>query len=50
VYPDGRIDIEPSIRRFAVWAGVDPDETVRELTARVAALERGETEKDVPCV
>jgi hypothetical protein len=49
VYPDGRIDLEPSIRRFAVWAGVDPDETVREVTARLTALERGDPDKDGSC-
>jgi hypothetical protein len=49
VYPDGRIDMEPSIRRWAAWAGVDPDETVRDVTARLTALERGEPKKDGPC-
>jgi hypothetical protein len=33
VYPDGRIDLEPSIRRWAMWAGHDPDLAVRELMA-----------------
>jgi hypothetical protein len=33
VYPDGRIDLEPSIRRWAMWAGHDPDLAVRDLTA-----------------
>jgi hypothetical protein len=38
VYPDGRIDIEPSVRRWAAWAGVDPDKAVREF---MAIVERG---------
>jgi len=49
VYPDGRIDIEPSLRRWAAWVGIDPDKVVREWTAHIAALERGEPEKDGPC-
>jgi hypothetical protein len=35
VRPDGRIDFEPCIRRWAVWTGLDPDVAVRELRARV---------------
>ena len=48
-YPDGRIDIEPSIRRWAAWAGIDPDEAVQEFAACIDAFERGEPKKDGPC-
>src|SRR4051812_24565376 len=33
MYPNGKMDIEPSLRRLAVAVDVDPDEAVRQARA-----------------
>jgi hypothetical protein len=38
VLPDGRVDMEPAIRRWAAWAGVDPDTAVGEMRTWVEPM------------